>query len=694
MSSDRHSPRAVIYYAPEDDWLARAIYESIEEKEFYIQLQAQPVDNSDELWQKLNEDNEDSAHFLVLLTSLSFKKLWAEQKMSEEQVLEMSKEGRFIPILHNLPSDDFPAEEIPHIFSNIPVYMVSEMFDVDSLVQHIQSLNKEPPKPPEKPNLPHAPDSFNKPDGVETDARPIVDSIVFHPKFQVDVTRVKKHSNLDDNRLKAALSWLVTRGLVKVEEGRIIGNRPSIDCFNNIIAINTLREGIAGRCTFGKTDTLLLKREKFIGRIFNEKGSFNVSLTAYADRSGRIQLGVDPIDRASFKEQELIFAYGKWLELECESVNDSNRKLSAHNLLMRCDINKTPMPMWFETDKVVITDECVNTDKMTQITFCLSEFDCPSNVSWGVAKGVMYDPSGDSDKKSNVMMPPPKIEGLGYLTLFETLENSIKNRSNQRITTTLSIISQSESETLTVWRKKAGKFMTRLISVLEFMQGGMLFLPITELRSNGRIETTFLCHSKSSSQFMPVILGSVEFQCLIDKVIEKQNLDEGEWDGLIEAISFALSAHSCSEVRMLGNLIAIEKLVKLFGEERRKKCKLGCKIEFFMNDRNISSTDIDNEGIKKLVDNRNNLAHNGNFSGEKEEFPDIFALSHELLTRIILGILGFSGWYCSYTCEKGVRDFPDCQVINEHSLPYFSSLRQWKITTDQMTSRERVYLPD
>ena len=676
--NNKSSPRAVLYYASEDDWLARAIYEGIKEKEFYIQLQAQPVHNSDELWQKIDKNNEDIAHFLVLLTPLSFKKLWEEQKMDKKRVLEMSKVGRLIPIAHGLQSDDFPAEEIPHILLKIPVYRVSNMFTADSLVRRIQELNKEPSKPLEKSNLLHAHSGFTKPNEVEVNARFIVEYSLFRPVYQDDVANVKKRLNLDDNRLKAALNWLKTRGLVKIEEDRVIGNCPSIACFRNIITMNTLKDGIAGQCILGKADTLLLKREKFVGKIFNDKGSFNVSLTAYADRSGRIQLDVDPIDRSSFKSRELLFAYNS-VELECESVNDSNRKLIAHNVSMKCDLNKKPMPMWLETDKVMIKEDCVSTDKVVKITFCFSEFDCPSDVSGGV--------------KNNEMMSPD----LGYLTLLATSENSIKNRSNERITATISIDTELNPKQLASWKKEVCKFMTRLIPVLEFMQGGRLFLPITELHSNGRVETTFLCHGKSSSQFMTVIRRDEDFCCLIDKVIEKQNLGEDKWGGLIEAIGFALSAHSYSEVRMLANLIAIEKLVKLFGEERRKKCRLGCKIDFFMSDRSVSSIDIDGEDIRKLVDNRNSLAHNGYFSGKKEEFPRLFGLSHDLLTRIILNVLGFKGWYCSYTCEYGVRDFPDCQAINEPSSPmidHFSSLRQWKTITDQMASRERMSLPD
>lgn len=657
MNDKKPSPRAILCYAPEDDWLARGIADGIEEKEFYINLTTWCVHSASELWQKIRETTDKKTHFLVLLTVYSTAKMWPKE-ISPDEFFKLTKSGKLVPVVHCMLTDDLPGDIRPFII------VVGETCDVAPLVEHIKKLNADPDQPLMSRG---ASDSFPEPSAAEIDAHLIVHGFLFRESgFKVEITQVVEKCKLDKARLDSALEWLESRGLVKIEGSLIVGERPRIDCLEHIIYKDTVRSwGIAQRLSLAMIDTLLLNREKFEGRIHNDEGSFDIRLAASADRSGKIVLDVEPVPRSMEVEKKLFSVCTKYVSLKCTSVQNENRKLTSDIGIVRRDMSQE---LTLETNKLVITekDKSLSEGSAAKITLCLSEFDCLCSIyEFNFPSDIVYNISPDSLPPEPVKATPaPFVEGLGSLTLEATFENAVKNRTNKRITATLSITATSEIKDISEWKKGVSRFTQRLISVLEFAHGGKLFCPITELCEGGKVETTFLLYGETAPQFMPVIQRGEDLKSLIVKVIEKQKLSEDKWTGIKEAIIFALSAPNYGESRLLLNLIAIEKLVKIFGDKRRKNCKLGCKIEFYIRDRNISFTDIEYADITKLVDNRNSLAHNGKFSGEKADLAPLLALSHELLTRIILSIFDFSGWYCSYISEKGIRSFPKCNEID------------------------------
>ena len=687
MNNKNPSPSAILCYAPEDDWLAHGIADSIEEKEFYIQLSTWCVHDVTKLWQKIREATDNRTHFLVLLTQHSAAKMWPD-RMSEDEFSELIKSGKLVPVAHCMRTDDLADDIRPFII------VIGKTCDVDCLVEHIKKLNTDPDQPLMSRG---ASDSFPKPSAAEIDAQFIVQKFLFlESEFKVEIAEVVEKCKWDKTRLDSAINWLKSRGLVKIEGSLIVGKRPSIDCFKNIIMSILKNNGIAGRCHMARTDTLLLKREKFEGKIFNDKGSFDIQLTANADRSGKIVLEVEPVPRSLETERQLLFVYSGKVNLDCVGVNKRNRKLTGQNVQFRGNINKDPVPIWLEPNRVVITDKSRNTDPLAKntvkITLFLSEFDCLANIyAMNFPPGKFVHNMPDSTSAEPVEpLPAPYVEGLGFLTLEDTFENSMKNRTNKRITAFLSITAVSKAKNLPKWKKGVRNFLQRLIPVLEFAQGGNLFCPITELCEGDTVETTFLRHGESARQFMPVLQRGKDLKNLIIRVIEKQKLSEDKWKGIEEAISFALSAPNYGEARLLLNLIAIERLVKTFGGS-----SLG-ELKSFLESRNISSIDIENGDIKKLVDNRNSLAHEGKFTGDKNKLVPIFALSHEVISRIILSIFDFSGWYCSYTCERGVRSFPECKIVdktNVNTLKFLWHLHRWKDLVKQKDSRVPVHLP-
>ena len=497
MNNKKPSPSATLCYAPEDDWLARGIAEGIEEKKFYIQLKTWCVHDITKLWQKIREDTDDQTHLLVLLTPYSVSKMWPES-ISEDEFSKLTKNGKLIPVAHCMRTDDLPDDIRPFIV------VIGETCDVSPLMEYIKKLNTDPDQPP----MSHsASDSFPKPSATEIDARLIVRNFLFREsEFKIEITEVVEKCKWDKTRLDLAISWLKSRGLVKIEGSFIVGKRPSIDCLKHIISMNILKNdgGIAGRCHMARADALLLKHEKFTGKICNEEGSFELNLTVSADRSGKIVLDVEPVPRSLETERQLLFVHSGKVNLDCVGVNKRKRKLTGQNVQFRGNINKDPVPIWLEPNRVIITDKDRNTNLLekntAKITLCLSEFDCSANIyAINFPAGKLVHNISDSPSAEPVKATPaPYVEGLGFLTLEDTFENSMKNRTNKRITASLSLTARSKPEDMEDWQRRASEFLKRLLSVLEFAQGGNLFCPVTEVYNGNRVETTFLRHGEST----------------------------------------------------------------------------------------------------------------------------------------------------------------------------------------------------
>ena len=576
MNNEKSSPSIALCYVPEDDWLANAIAAGLEEKVFLMHVHRLCIRGNDNLRQKLDEDLSTCDYLLLMLRVRSIEKLRKKHRIDNDLIGSLNKRCKLILVVYGVPDENFPVDWLPKPPSKIDRFRVGVLLNIDPLAKHIQKLNSKPPRinTQSQLNSDYA-NSLNILD-EENDARHISKHFLVRPEFRVEVDRIMKICGWNERRLELATHWLATRDLAKVEGKCLIGIRPAIDSFGFAMLRDDTRNGkIAYRCSLDQIDTLLLRREKFTGKIFNEEGSFELTLTVSADCSGKIVLDVEPVPKSLETDRKLLFVHSGKVSLDCVSVIKRNRKLISKNVQVRRDINKNPVPMWLETDEVVITDKSGNTalsaKDTTQITLYLSEFGCPTNIcDFNLPPGeFLIDTSDNASAEPVEPIPAPYVEGLGSLTLKNT--NFVGDRAHQRITAALSITAMSKVNSLSKWKNGVQIFLQRLIPVLEFAQGGKLFCPITELREGDRVETTYLRHSESAPQFMPVVQRDEDFRNLIVKVIEKQKHIEDKWQGIEEAISFALSAPNYGEARLLLNLIAIEKLV-LISSEMRTNC--------------------------------------------------------------------------------------------------------------------------
>ena len=667
-------PRAVLCYSSADDWLAGGIADAISDKEFYLPLDTVCVNGSDDLKQIISEGDDGHTCFIVLLTPCSIEKLWIGLGIDDNRILEMRNTGRLLPVVHRLTADDWPVEKISKILFETALEM-RERCDVTQLVAYIQSFgDKAPPV--------HADEliGHTKICDISEEVQHISFYLGPSSGFKSEIAQIRKGYKGSEDRLQSALRWLEERGLAKIDGEVVQGVQPSINCFVHIKFMNTIRScGIAENISILWQDTLILKRERFEGKIFNDEGSLDIRLVASADRSGRIKLEVEPKPNSLDTMKELEFAYCKTVDLKCVSTVNKARKLTSENLLVRCDIKEDPVPMWFEgLDKVVITDKAEEHKDKVNMTICLSELDIVPNYKFG-----------------NVITAPPKAENLGFVHISGSAAQTLKNRSNKRITANLSIVN-SVKEAPNNWEGEVSKLASRIITVLGFAQGGGLYCPITEIIKDGSIETVFLCKGESAPQFMPVIQRGEDLDQLIKGVIKKnQEFNDEQWEVLQRAIGFFLSSQLFNGISLLSNLAAIETLVKVFGDKSREGCKSASKIEFFLQDRDIFSNGIESDDVRQMVDNRNDLAHEAKLS--TENIAGAFATSYEIFIRIVISLLDFKGWYCTYhRCEKGIRSFPKCEEVKEASVGSIAFLlkqQKWQATAKGEVSPFSTHLP-
>ena len=171
---------------------------------------------------------------------------------------------------------------------------------------------------------------------IENDARDVLGKSLFRPDFKVKIDHItEKYNDWDECRINSVISWSESRGLAKREGEYLVGNNPSIECFQSIIfkhIVKNTRIDLA--CHLGHADSLLLDREVFKGKVFNDKGNIDIQLTASADRSGKIKIEVSPVDYIK-QEQYIWLADSKHkVNLDCESNKNKikNWKVKIYDL--------------------------------------------------------------------------------------------------------------------------------------------------------------------------------------------------------------------------------------------------------------------------------------------------------------------------------------------------------------------------
>lgn len=246
------------------------------------------------------------------------------------------------------------------------------------------------------------------------------------------------------------------------------------------------------------------------------------------------------------------------------------------------------------------------------------------------------------------------------------------------------------------WYNAADDLLRHMHRGLAFAHGGRLQTPRLDYSSGELATTTFFAGRGFQSEF-PVFhqLNHGPFiRALVDRYQNQGPLHEEIW----HALNWIQTGSTFDEIRFLTGMTAIETIVEsqlpvkkgtiipkskfrelrnkiqevissneILSVEIKEKFNNGVaslnrktlreKIDALFDQFQISRQDFGGEVIGGLVGLRNEIVHRGAIPEKVEIWPQIL-LVREIITRIILNEVGFSGKYLCYVDGYGERVFP------------------------------------
>ncbi|USJ28499.1 HEPN domain-containing protein [Ensifer adhaerens] len=250
------------------------------------------------------------------------------------------------------------------------------------------------------------------------------------------------------------------------------------------------------------------------------------------------------------------------------------------------------------------------------------------------------------------------------------------------------------------WREEAGSFLSHMHSGLSFAHGGRLQVAQEDFIAGGFWTATF----HSGIGFAPELplQDFLNHGPFIDALV-KGYFESGPLnDGYSTALGWLQLPTTFDEVRFLSAMTALEVIVdtqlpkaekggmmvksdfralrdklnaaidaeldvdpdaraimKAKIEDANKKV-LSQKIKALFKHLAVPTRDFDDATIKRLTAVRNEIVHRGEIPDRDLIWREI-VLIRELINRILMGAIGYSGRYCCYVDGEHERTFPDLQ---------------------------------
>jgi hypothetical protein len=235
------------------------------------------------------------------------------------------------------------------------------------------------------------------------------------------------------------------------------------------------------------------------------------------------------------------------------------------------------------------------------------------------------------------------------------------------------------------WRQRADAFLLHMGRGISFVHGGRLQVPRLDYIVEGLSMTTFYSGEPFGSEF-PIqhqLNHGPILQALVDRYFSQGPLPEVLWT----ALGWMQSDTTFDELRYLTAMTALETIIetelptkkgttlpksefkalraeldkavaasglseaeqkifsqRLAGMNRKSFAE---KINGLFDHYDLSRDDFGGEVIGSLVKLRNDIVHRGQIPDDVDAWPMII-LVRELITRILLTVIGFNGTYCCY----------------------------------------------
>ncbi|MDE3269656.1 MAG: hypothetical protein OYH77_05175 [Pseudomonadota bacterium] len=373
-------------------------------------------------------------------------------------------------------------------------------------------------------------------------------------------------------------------------------------------------------------DLMLMKRGIFTGKIIIGKKKIPITLTVSAGQSGKLELEVDPMH--SIEDYcEVVRTAGKigetfnYFKLECEGENEQHLKsdaayLTAHNLPQKA--GEAPVGhIKIDTSKTSITMNLSEQCEGTQLGFRLLNFNCcPGGMSSKTDLGKIFVSPNVRKLKGN--------EVTGYICIESTKVSGNID-----------------------WKMEARELLQRLRTLLAFVRGMPLYVPIEEFYQGNHCEATF--HSVNYGNQQSLLLPCIRYLSL-NSFFEKaapaaREIDAHNWNILGIMINLSLVPTTYREVCFLTQMIAIESFaIGYFQWSKPEKIPLEDKIKSLLKALNIKQEQLN---IKYLTEIRNQIAHQG-IAKKRECLGSSIIMAREVLVRIVFAMIKFEGDYDCY----------------------------------------------
>ena len=253
------------------------------------------------------------------------------------------------------------------------------------------------------------------------------------------------------------------------------------------------------------------------------------------------------------------------------------------------------------------------------------------------------------------------------------------------------------------WWEESERFLTHLARVMSFASDTYLAPVIEERYSDGRVTINVFQQSRASAPFMPpfhMLNMAPIFASACDSYFNRHD----EIAELDAAIRWLTAPIAYDENRLLNAMSALENIIDrcaidgvdkfLRGSAFKKVAQrirlvlaeletpagmkdkvselnrrsLADKIRALLNDREIVTTDLPTHWLNIVIRQRNMIVHTGISGDLDDQEPDI--LDHtiwvrEIVTRLILERLDFSGAYRSWLHNDQQWRFPECVAMGD-----------------------------
>lgn len=253
-------------------------------------------------------------------------------------------------------------------------------------------------------------------------------------------------------------------------------------------------------------------------------------------------------------------------------------------------------------------------------------------------------------------------------------------------------------------RQQAVEFLEHVLYIMSLARGTLVSDPVREIHLAGRKEFHIRRVIIPSQSFLAPFYDH-DFLTMLECAISIYSEKQKECTELRSVISRVLMPTTYVEVRLINVCAAIEYLTERYLSEDEKRrldadrfanirdtlsailntstlvkkdrdfvtttversnwVQLEVKIKRLLTKLGISLEEIPDDAIKNMIDARNVIVHGGMLHEDKRtkdlDAWNALLLAHELITRIILSRMGYSGYYLSYPGGQRIRDFPSCK---------------------------------